>query len=346
MSYAIHSTPTNIVDHEALSQLVAQCSDPGVRAVLVGFGETAKHVINLCRDNVVAVYDPNPIFRGVHFRGIPVVDLDRKFDANLILSCEYRHNYGYLGDVVRLYGYMRWFYPSRLLYKQTSEINVFEQETLYHEVFRNEDEAPASMMAKEKIHFTMELLRLGLTFPGDVIEFGTWQGGSAWYFARALNYLKEFRKFHLVDLFETHQPDPTATMCTDEIRARITREYANTELYVGLVWDSAIHERIGSQQFCFAHVDLGYEEVGLDYLWQRLAPGAPMVLDNYGHLAAPTWRWDDFFAARGTRVTRLPWSEQGLVFKRPADAQAGERHESDGRSPGWADRARALLGKG
>ncbi len=318
MTYDVSATNHVFNDHDALRHLTERCAKTGVRAVLVGFGETAKHIINICGSNVVAVYDPKKLFAGVRFRGVPVIDVDRKVDANLILCCEFSLHYEYLGKIVRLYNWMDYFYPPSLNHKPTYEINPFEQEDFYKVVLKSVPEAPLSMMSDEKIRFLLELLRLGLTFPGNVIEIGCWQGGSTWIMARALAYLGETRRLFMMDLFEEHSIDPWATMCNDEVVAKMGEYYHNVEVIVGLVDDQENLRKTGDSRFCFAHVDLGYQEPSLAHVWDRLSPGAPLLLDNYGHIAAPTWRWDDFFSDRGTRVTRLPWTEQGLVFKSPA----------------------------
>ncbi|RVU17119.1 hypothetical protein [Methylobacterium oryzihabitans] len=319
MSYPVHATPTVFVDHEGLANLIRACDETSGPVVLVGFGEYAKHVINLRPDRIAAVYDPNPLYAGreMRFRGVPVVDIPHRVDAALILGCEYRHLYEYLGRVVRHFGWTRHYYPPRLAYKDTTEIKPYEQEALYHAVLRNEADAPVSMMNPEKIRFLVELLRTGLTLSPEasVLEMGSWQGGSSWFIARTLKYLGQTRTFYMMDLFETHMMDPTATMCTDEIAVRMNEVYDHVEMIVGLVDDPACLARVRGP-LCFAHIDLGWQEPGLRFAWDTLLPGAPLLLDNYGHLAAPPWRFDDFFEARGTRVTRLPWSEQGLVFKR------------------------------
>jgi len=318
MAYAISDTPTVFVDHEALHDLVQACGAPEIRAVLVGFGEYAKHLVNLCPEKIAAIYDPNPLFvnRSVSFRGIPVLDLPGRVEANLILGCEYNLLYEYLGRIVRFYDWIPYFYPRRLNYKITDEINVFEQEALYRDLFRNEKDAPISMMNPEKLRFLIELLRTGLMLDpsANVLEMGSWQGGSSWFMARTMSYLKQSRTFYMLDLFETHMMDPTATMCTDEIAARMTAVYGQVEMIVGLVGSPECLARVRGP-LCFAHIDLGCEETGLSFAWANLLPGAPMLLDNYGHLAAPTWKFDDFFLERGARVIRLPWSEQGVVFK-------------------------------
>ncbi len=315
MSYPISATPTCFVEHTALAALSERVSQAGVKALLVGWGEYAKHLINLHPANVVAVCDPDKRYWGIKFRGVPLLSLNETVDANLIVVCEYKHVYEFLGAVTTKYSQVPFYIPPSLDYKPTWEIKPFEQELIYQELYKDTHDAPASMMSKEKVQFLLELMRLGLTFQGDVVEMGSWQGGSTWYMARLLSLLGEKRKLFAMDLFETHMMDPTATMCSDEIRRRLDAAYCNCEMVTGLVDDPNGLARIPGA-ICFAHIDLGPIIGAMEFVWERLSPGAPLLLDNYGHIQAPTWAFDKFFAAKGTRVTRLPWSEQGLVFKR------------------------------
>jgi predicted O-methyltransferase YrrM len=206
------------------------------------------------------------------------------------------------------------FIPPTIGNKQTNEINVFEQESFYQELFRDNDEIPISMMNIDKLKFLIEMLRLGLTFSGDVVEMGSWQGGSTWYLAKALTLLGQERRIFAMDLFETHSMNPTATMCTDEISRGLKRAHPGVELLVGLVDNPENLAKIPGK-LCFAHIDLGPIPKAMEFVWDRLHVGAPLILDNYGHIQAPTWDFDDFFAAKRTRVIRLPWSEQGIVIK-------------------------------
>lgn len=316
MGYPISSTPTIYVEHAALAALAERVSQAGVRAALVGWGEYAKHLINLHPANIVAVYDPDERNWGMKFRGVPVLSLTDTVETNLIVACEYKHVYEFLGSVVKKYGNLPHYIPPTLHYKPTWEIKVFEQELFYQKLFKDASDAPISMMSQEKLQFLIELLRLGLTFQGDIVEMGSWQGGSTWFMAKTLSLLGENRKLFAMDLFETHMMDPTATMCMDEIQRRLDSAYPHCETVVGLIDDPKGLARIPGA-ICFAHIDLGPIPGALEFVWERLSPGAPLVLDNYGHILAPTWAFDAFFEAKGTRVTRLPWSEQGLVFKRP-----------------------------
>ena len=315
MSYPVSTTPRVFVDHGALEEMLRRVSQPNCRAVLVGFGEYAKHLVNLCGENILAIHDPSEWKHGIQFRGVPVVGLKKVDDATVIVACEYKYSYEYIAKIVGLYGRVPYFIPSRISDKTTDQIDVFAQEEFYQRLFSERSEAPISMMQEEKLKFLIEMLRLGLTFEGDVVEMGSWQAGSTWYMAKSLTLLKEKRRLFAMDLFETHSMDPTATMCTDEIRRSLTRAYPDCEVIVGLIDQDENLERIPGK-LCFAHIDLGPIPKAMQFVWDRLSIGAPILLDNYGHIGAPTWEFDKFFEALGTRVTRLPWSEQGLVFKR------------------------------
>jgi hypothetical protein len=73
MNYPVTSTPTVLIDHEAMHNLHSRCSMAGARVALIGFNEYAKHLINLCGENIVCVYDPEDWKIGISFRGKAVV---------------------------------------------------------------------------------------------------------------------------------------------------------------------------------------------------------------------------------------------------------------------------------
>ena len=174
--------------------------------------------------------------------------------------------------------------------------------------------APVSMMDMNKQLFLAELLRSGLKLRGNVIEIGVYQAGSVWFLAHILKNLGDTRHFYMLDIFETHMMHPNATMVKDEITGRLAF-YPQTTLLEGLCDAPRLLEQIENERFCFVHYDLGFHPVTLPFIWERMQPGAPIVLDNYGHIAADPWAFDDFFAERGAHVIRNPWSEQGVVFK-------------------------------
>jgi predicted O-methyltransferase YrrM len=313
--YPVSSTPTVFVDHEQLAFLLNHLSQPDSKAVIVGFGEYAKHLVNYHADRIAIIYDPRPEMDGITFRGVPVSAPSAPAPGvNLILPAEYDLLYDFLPKVVHLYPQARLAAPPRMHYKPSNDVKVFEQESLYKFLNKECGDAPVTMMSKEKIYFLIELLRYGLTKPGCIVEMGCWQGGSSWYIAKTLKYLNESRKFFMMDLFEDHMMDPTATMCSDEIRRRMSF-YEPAEMIQGLIDDPACLAKVTEKQICFAHMDLGPVPGAVEFIWDHLSPGAPLLLDNYGHLLAPPWEFERLIGAKGGRIIRFPWSEQGLAIK-------------------------------
>jgi predicted O-methyltransferase YrrM len=315
MSYGVAETATVLVDHEALSQLLAKCQEPGRRVALLGFNENTKHLLNLSLDSIVAVYDPEEWKLGIKFRGVSVIPADQKVDINLMVVCDFKLLYAFAGKIRRLYGgTVELFCPSRLNYQPTQDINVFKQDPVYSDIEPVLHLSPPSMMAKEKLYMLAELMRAGLKNNGDIVEMGVYQGGSVWYLAHVLKNLGETRQIFMFDVFEQHMMHPNATMSKDEISRRLAF-YPHCTLLEGLVDHEPNLAQVRGRKICFGHYDLGYIPGALKFLWDHLQPGSPLVLDNYGHTAIMPWDLDDFFEARGAHVIRIPWSEQGVVFK-------------------------------
>jgi predicted O-methyltransferase YrrM len=315
-AYPLESVPQIYVDPKALAELVALCSKEGRRVGLIGFNEMSKHIVNLCGDSIKGFYDPAPWKTGITFRGKPVLGLTERMDITHLAVCDYDLAYDFSAAISRLYNDKVPLYCSgRLDNKSTVKIDVLKQEQIYKDISAQAHQAPKSMMNPEKMGFVMELLRYAISLPGDIVEMGVWQGGSAWYFAKVLEWYRLDKHIFLVDLFEKLVDNRNATMCHDEI-ARSLSFYPHVTMMPGLINDPAILSQLEDRTFCFAHYDLAMYDQPLELLWQNLSPGAPLILDNYGHLAANPVRFERFFEARGTRIIRQPWSEQGLVFKR------------------------------
>lgn len=315
LPYPIATVPQYLVDHQGLQNLYNFCSKNGARVALIGFNETAKHLVNLCGDHIVGFYDAAAWKVGITFRGKPVAGAREKLDITHIAVCDPLLAYDFGAAISELYGDRVPVYcPPRLDQKQTERIDPFTQEQIYKDIFSQASEAPASMLERDKTGLVMELLRYSLRLPGDVLEMGVWQGGTAWHLAKVLSWMGETRHLYLVDLFEKLVNNRNATMCDEEIR-RTLGFYPNVTMISGLVQDTKVLAQLATCQFCFAHYDLGLNNNSLEHVWDRLSPGAPLILDNYGLLAAWPGRFERFFVARDTRIIRLPWSGQGLVFK-------------------------------
>lgn len=154
MSYKASETATVLVDHQSLDEMLLACSGDDIKAVLIGFNEYSKHLLNLIGEKVLAIYDQDQWKIGITFRNKEVVGADIILEANLIVVCEIKSLYGFTGKIRRLYqNQVPLFFPSRLHYVQTSEINIFEQEEVYTKALSDMHLAPASMMSREKLFF-------------------------------------------------------------------------------------------------------------------------------------------------------------------------------------------------
>ena len=314
MAYTAADAITYLVQPEALQHLVNACSGPGVRAALLGFNEYSKNLINLCPDAIVCVYDDEAWKQGIRFKGVPVLPFEQNSQVNKIVCCAYGQLYEGVAAIRRRNPGVQIYYPPQLEYKSTDLIDIGTQERLYRTITSRQADCPPGMMVPEKMRLLVELMRHGLKSEGSIIEMGVWQGAASWHMAQALAHLGQDRDLYMVDLFESHPLDRTATMCNDQIQRQLAF-YPKAQLIMGLIDDEQILVRLRGKPLCFVHYDLGFNARALSYAWDHLSPGCYLLLDNYGHLAGDPWLYDDFFATRNRHVTRFPWSEQGLVVK-------------------------------
>ena len=130
------------------------------------------------------------------------------------------------------------------------------------------------------------------------------------------------KSFYLYDLFEHdesmahHDMPEHSTELFDQVRERFA-DLPNVIVTKGLV--PQILYEVAPEKIAFLHIDMNNAEAeigALEYLWDRVVPGASIVLDDYGWLAyrAQKTAEDPFFAARGYQVLELP-TGQGLVIK-------------------------------
>jgi hypothetical protein len=161
-----------------------------------------------------------------------------------------------------------------------------------------------------------------LARPGDFVEAGAYRGTTAHILYDYLDFSTLDRRYYLYDLFDAvpeagQQVKPHhGPALYDEVRARFSA-CPNVAIVKGSLpgsLDQAAPERIA-----LLHIDLNNAdaELGvLEALYDRVADGAAIVLDDYGWIAYEAQKRvaDAFFAARQIDVLELP-TGQGLVIK-------------------------------
>lgn len=165
-----------------------------------------------------------------------------------------------------------------------------------------------------------------LRVEGDFVECGVFQGFCSAVAARYLDFGSVDKQWYLYDTFSGIPPDqlnPGHQNSPDfeqpglyEGVVQRFAGYRNVHVVRGRVPD-VLHER-APEKVAFMHIDMNSaaaELAALEFFWERLSPGAAIVLDDYGWRGyrAQKLAEDPFFAARGRQVLELP-TGQGLVL--------------------------------
>ena len=164
---------------------------------------------------------------------------------------------------------------------------------------------------------------------GDFVECGVDRGG----FSRAAMDYVRFetlapRRFFLIDTYagipeETLVGDPNRDLLASRYEEsyehvlRTFAEFPNAVVVRGTV--PGILPEVASEKVCYLCIDLNTVDASIaavEYFWDRLVSGAPVVLDDYGQtfFAGMGDAFDDFARARGVEILSLP-TGQGLLFK-------------------------------
>jgi hypothetical protein len=165
--------------------------------------------------------------------------------------------------------------------------------------------------------------RSGMRLQGDFVECACYKGVTARVVADYVELTKApERKYYLYDLFEHDASMPHHSMSQhgpslfEQVKQRFA-DVPNAVITQGAV--PAVLADVAPEKIAFMHLDLNNApaEIGaLEVLFDRMVPGAILILDDYGWLGY--WRQkvaeDDWLGARGYKVLELP-TGQGMVIK-------------------------------
>ncbi len=166
--------------------------------------------------------------------------------------------------------------------------------------------------------------RQGLRLPdGDFVECACYRGTSARILCDYFDFGKfTNRKYYLYDLFEhkedyAHHAMPDHSERLYEFVKQRFQDCSNVVVTQGEVPKVLLD--VAPKKIAFMHLDLNNAnaEIGaLDVLFERMVPGAILILDDYGWIAykAQKAAEDPWFAQRGYSVLELP-TGQGMLIK-------------------------------
>ena len=170
--------------------------------------------------------------------------------------------------------------------------------------------------------------RHALALRGDFVECGVNRGGSS----RAAMHYIDFpshpdRQFYLLDTFCGFPAELTnvATKrnlndyseCFEEV-VQTFSGIQNVHLIRGKIPDTL--SQVPAKSIAWLHIDMNVAEpeiAAAEYFWEKLVPGAIMLLDDYG-FGEPYWRQKEamnkFAAQKNVQILMLP-TGQGLIIK-------------------------------
>ena len=163
----------------------------------------------------------------------------------------------------------------------------------------------------------------GMRLDGDLVEIACYKGTTARIVCDYIDFInKKDRKYFLYDLFDHdekmnhHNMPEHGEDLFEKVKARF-KEFDNVIVTQGMVPQSL--EINCPEKIAFMHLDLNNAEAeigALEILFERMVPGAVLVLDDYGWLAYRRQKIaeDNWFQKRGYQVIELP-TGQGLLIK-------------------------------
>lgn len=301
------------ISRQTLMDIYKLCA-PRAMFCLVGFNDYTKHIINLLPGAIEHIIDDDSEVLGLKYRGKEVVSSDVDIKSLCAVVTKYEYLSHYTSVLKRKKTNIAIQTAGNFEGKSTRFADPYVHTPYLKYIFDTWERAPNTMMAKNKIQFFCELFRSCSQLPGDVAEFGVWQGGSAYALMRGAKFLGVEKKFYLFDLFESLKPTfKEAIMCDDEVKRKLS-PYGDFEFISGDMNEEI--KKYKKQKFCFVHYDLGYHPETLDYLLKHTVKGGVIVFDNYGFSTASPALYQDFFSERSEEVISVPFSEQGVLIKR------------------------------
>lgn len=198
----------------------------------------------------------------------------------------------------------------------------FLQDEAFVRAFDANTDGVAEKSVIWRTHVLVWAARRGLKLDGDFVECGTYKGNSARIICDYLDFGATGRKFYLYDLFE-HNDEMSHHSMPDHgegLYGWVADRFADLDGVI--VTKGSVPQTLSEaepQEIAFLHIDMndaGAEIGALKMLFDRVAFGAFVVLDDYGWRGYRTQKdlEDAFFAERGYQVLELP-TGQGLVIK-------------------------------
>ncbi|MFJ2682208.1 TylF/MycF/NovP-related O-methyltransferase [Pseudomonas sp. NPDC087342] len=188
-----------------------------------------------------------------------------------------------------------------------------------------------------RVHMGLWAARTAANRPGDFVECGVNYGFLSSAIMADLDWDYTGKTFYLLDTYsgiddrflsaeektggvsgksQKWVGDGTYTSNIDAVRANFS-EWSNVRIIQGSIPDTLT--QIESTQIAYLHIDMNCmlpEVAALEFLWDRLVPGAIVLLDDYAFFGYQPQKdgMDEWAANRNIAIASLP-TGQGLLIK-------------------------------
>jgi Macrocin-O-methyltransferase (TylF) len=183
-----------------------------------------------------------------------------------------------------------------------------------------------------RVHVAIWSAATAARLPGDFVECGVNKGFVSSAIMEYLNWNSLQKTFYLLDTFaglnpkysshaemKNHEAFMEKGYYTTDVSAvaRNFSEWHNVRIIQGTVPETL--PRITSQAIAYLHLDMNCaapEIAAIEFLWERLVPGAMVLLDDYAYRGyeAQKHALDDFVNRHGLLIASLP-TGQGLLVR-------------------------------
>ena len=188
-----------------------------------------------------------------------------------------------------------------------------------------------------RVHTALWAAESALRVPGDFVECGVNAGFMSSAIMQRLNWNTVARRFYLIDTFA----GPVLSQFSQEEVLKKRLAIAEDAILAGAYvtdferiranfaeWPNALPVQgavpevlpsLGIETVAFLHIDMNCalpERAALEFFWDRLSPGAIVLLDDYAYHGHECQRdaIDEVARAKYVRVLSLP-TGQGLIIK-------------------------------
>ncbi len=180
-----------------------------------------------------------------------------------------------------------------------------------------------------RVHVLLWASERGATIAGDFVECGVNRGGYARAIIEYLDFDALNKKFWLLDTFcgldrkYVNSQEVRAglsagryTECYEDVK-RTFEVFRNVRIVRGAVPETL--KQVSAKKIAFLSLDMNCAEPEIsaaEFFWEKLSPGAAIVLDDYGWKkhSAQKKAFDEFARNKKVPILMLP-TGQGLILK-------------------------------